>query len=107
MERCCKRVYRDRRSHPCSRNGYVERDGKWYCKQHDPEAVNAKDQARRRKWDWERQLQDRRYEQGSILRQIADSVIADPDSFPTLQGYTRRHNELALEIEQLEKEGAK
>lgn len=105
MEMCCARVFGDYRLYPCSRKGSVERDGKWYCKQHDPEAIRVKDAIRSTKYDRERQIQKRRSDQDSIRRTIADMVIADPDSFPTLQGYARRHNELALEIEQLEKEG--
>lgn len=37
----------------CERSGTVVRDGKWYCKQHDPEALTAKarkDWAQRRAW---------------------------------------------------------
>ena len=30
------------RSHQCSRNGVVEHDGKWYCKQHSPNAVQTR-----------------------------------------------------------------
>lgn len=29
-------------SDPCTRNGKVLRDGHWYCKQHDPEAVRLR-----------------------------------------------------------------
>ena len=29
----------------CSRVGIVERDGKWWCKQHDPDAVAARRKA--------------------------------------------------------------
>lgn len=45
QDRCQKQVW-DRDSHwgsyQCSRRGVVERDGKLYCKQHDPEAVKAR-----------------------------------------------------------------
>ena len=39
----------------CSRNGKVERGGKWYCKQHDPVAVEERRVVRQREWEakWE------------------------------------------------------
>lgn len=46
---CSKRVFHgtDFRGSPCLRNGVIKRDGKWFCRQHDPEEV-AK---RRAAWD--------------------------------------------------------
>ena len=32
--------------HPCSKKAVVERDGKWYCKVHDPEYIKQKDEER-------------------------------------------------------------
>ena len=54
---CRERIVRyeglARYEHQCTRQGKVERDGKWYCGQHDPEAVRA----RREAWDdaWSKQ----------------------------------------------------
>jgi len=45
----------------------VEREGKWYCRTHDPEAVMAKDQARREKWDKERAADDAIQTEGAAL----------------------------------------
>jgi len=41
----------DRFSRPmrCSRNGSIERDGKWYCKTHDPVAIAERDRLAREK----------------------------------------------------------
>lgn len=53
---CSKTVYsNDRwpRPHLCTRSGIVERDGKWYCKIHDPISVVEKEAARRAKWEAE------------------------------------------------------
>jgi len=49
-ERCCERVH-DRGDglasvasfHPCPRSAAVERGGKPYCRQHDPEAVKVRE----------------------------------------------------------------
>lgn len=44
-QRCAKHVYRPHyNSGPCDRAGVVEHEGKWYCRQHSPEAM-AKRQA--------------------------------------------------------------
>ena len=42
------------RGHPCGRPARVERAGKWWCAQHDPEAVKARQVARDRAWDEQR-----------------------------------------------------
>ncbi len=38
-------------SHQCSRKGVVLREGKWYCKQHDPVAVKKRVEEQRAKYD--------------------------------------------------------
>lgn len=40
--KCCAEVWGRYDYHKCSRAGRVERDGKWYCKQHDPVEVERK-----------------------------------------------------------------
>ena len=42
MENCSAGVWQGWRSLSCSRKGKIERDGKWYCKQHDPVAIKAR-----------------------------------------------------------------
>lgn len=74
---CCKMVWDDTRwprQHQCSRAGSVERDGQWYCKQHDPVAVKEKSEARdaawRDKWDTERKQAE-----NAIRLQLATKAI--------------------------------
>ena len=40
---------------PCARNGVIQRDGKWYCKQHDPVAVKKRMDDQKAQWEkeWE------------------------------------------------------
>ena len=61
--------------HPCMRSATVERDGKWFCWQHDPERVKAEAIKRMTAWQAE---QDRlgtvcarraRNESGSAARE--------------------------------------
>lgn len=50
MRRCCEQIFGDFTFHQCSRTGSIEREGKWYCKIHDPIAKAERDKARRDKW---------------------------------------------------------
>lgn len=55
---CCARVYGAGQwgafhPHQCPRSGTIERAGKWYCKQHDPEAVKARSEERSARWERE------------------------------------------------------
>ena len=48
-ERCCKMVFDESgwHKHQCVRTKTVERNGEWYCWQHDPERTARKEQERR------------------------------------------------------------
>ncbi len=74
MERCIIRILgRGWRSPQCLRNGVVERESKWYCKQHDPVEVERKRQERNRQGAErsERQREHNRRER-AIARLCAD-----------------------------------
>lgn len=56
---CSAIVYGDRcHSYQCTRNGAVERKSQWYCRQHDPEAVLARRNARNNKHHDERRADE-------------------------------------------------
>ena len=60
-------------SYPCPRNGTLEHDGKWWCKQHHPPSVSARSEERRaersKKWSVQlKQNQDRRTAQAELER---------------------------------------
>ena len=40
-------------SHQCSRNGKVQREGKWYCNQHDPVRIEGWIKERDARWERE------------------------------------------------------
>ena len=55
---CCASVWRfPAHSTPCHRAGTVERDGDWYCYQHDPVAVKRRRAERDGKWKRQRTAQ--------------------------------------------------
>ena len=54
-QRCSATVYDDEAvGRQCARNGKMKCGGKWYCSQHDPVAVQARDDARQADRDSER-----------------------------------------------------
>lgn len=58
----------------CSRGATVERNGKFYCTQHDPVRRAEKRQARNRQWKeaWDREQEARRkFKENTIRRIIA------------------------------------
>jgi len=52
-EQCCATAHYGQRwdhGHQCVRRAVVERDGKLYCKQHDPVEVEKRDKKREENW---------------------------------------------------------
>jgi hypothetical protein len=75
-QRCSHRVYEAgwNNYHYCRRNGKVERDGKPYCNQHDPEKVEARRQ--KREQDWQKELdEEKRTEKRRKAEKIARRTI--------------------------------
>ncbi len=55
---------------PCARRGTIEREGKRYCYQHDPEAVKARQKASAKRY--EQECRDRvEAQEGNALRHPA------------------------------------
>jgi ferric-dicitrate binding protein FerR (iron transport regulator) len=76
---CSETVYpRDRygsfHGYPCTKKVTVERDGKPYCSIHDPEAVKARDAARRKKWDEESEAKQRAWDRERKIRGMFDGI---------------------------------
>lgn len=77
MAMCDTHIYSGFRSHRCTRNGVVERDGKFYCKKHDPVAVRQRDDARRVAWAAERNVEEaQRKEAARIAALRVDAAAA-------------------------------
>lgn len=78
-EKCTAKVYgRDRfasfHPYPCSRKGKVQREGKWYCAIHDPEAVKTRDAERRNKWNADWKKKEEAWEREAILRELSEGI---------------------------------
>ncbi|MCK5610845.1 hypothetical protein KAR91_53725 [Candidatus Pacearchaeota archaeon] len=56
----------------CSRRGVVEREGKHYCKQHDPEAIKERRRIRYEKWEKKKENQNKRWELSRLLEKKRD-----------------------------------
>lgn len=68
--------------HPqqCQKNAVVERNGKWYCKIHDPEYIKQKQNASMQKWqeEWKAEEHKRRMQQlAPELLEALEKLAAD------------------------------
>ena len=61
-------------SHQCARRWKVERDGKGYCKQHDPEAFTARRIASFAKWDAEMEVKQSQWNRKSAEKITCEGV---------------------------------
>jgi uncharacterized Zn finger protein (UPF0148 family) len=55
---CCQEVWNGLfTGSQCQRAGLIERDGKWYCRQHDPVEVQRKKDEKSKQWQerWDRE----------------------------------------------------
>lgn len=80
MPKCSEHVYHGSGCfsvHQCARNGVVERDGKFYCRQHDPVAVRQREDDRRAKWrgEWATEVAARK-EADRLAALHADALAA-------------------------------
>ena len=49
-KQCSKKIWDVWSDHPCNINAIIERDGKLYCKIHDPEYIKEKDRKAEEKY---------------------------------------------------------
>lgn len=75
-ETCSVRVYSQGSmiGHKCARAAKVDRDGVWYCRQHDPVAIEEK--RAKKHAEWEKQWADKRAAQEEVERQKRLAVAA-------------------------------
>ncbi len=100
MPRCDTRIYSEFRSHPCTRNGAVERDGKFYCRQHDPVAVQQK------RGDRRKALDDKFAAMDAKRKEAARIAALQVDAVAALREIAAGHNDpKALAIKVLAKHG--
>ncbi len=75
---CSKRVFGDRGfDYGCTKPATVERDGKWYCKIHDPEYIKQKDNVRQVKWDKESQERNLRWNWEAVRNSATNGLTLE------------------------------
>jgi hypothetical protein len=78
--KCSRKVPEGGRSvsfFPCQRPATVQRDGKWYCWQHDPIRVEADKQKRRARWDARHDRETAKWERRTRNAKLAALVTAE------------------------------
>lgn len=96
--RCVERVPDGGRSvslHACLRVGTIQRDGEWYCGQHDPEKVKTKRAARDQAWKEREEAQDAIQAEG---RRLAKRLGVLGGTYYNALGSGLGHYERALVI---------
>jgi len=63
--------------HQCLRNGVVQREGKWYCKQHDPVAIKKRDAIRIAKYEKVWEIKEERWRREAAMKQACDGISTD------------------------------
>lgn len=93
---CCGQVRSSDGWHTyrCSREGVIEREGKFYCRQHDPVAVKARHDARDAKWEaeWAAQTAARAAAKAAAERQARLAALAEL-AVPVLREIAKGHND--------------
>lgn len=82
--KCCETVWRGWRSRGCANSGAIERDGKFYCRTHDPVAVaerekriRERDDASFARFEVQGQLAAKRHAALKAIEQIARGLCGD------------------------------
>lgn len=79
---------------PCSRKASVERDGKWYCGQHDPQAVADRRKTKESQWETEYQERQARYRLEAAAPELLALLIESQES---IGGDWRARRDAAIE----------
>ncbi len=98
--KCAERVSTGIRFHmaPCSRRGVVNEDGKWWCKQHAPSAVEARIQASMERFEAEMLARQKDRDAAELVRRKAAAfdAIATVDS--TDDDYADKVQNIVMEL---------
>lgn len=90
--------------HQCLRNWSVVRDGKKYCKQHDPVAVKAKQDASLRAWENRCEIEENRWRKSAIRQASYDEMVELLRDAPkVLHGNEAWHTRLLAVLARAEK----
>lgn len=74
-EQCSQTVFGERvTSWQCTRDGSIERGGKWYCCQHDPKQVEKRKKERQAKWDAEWAAKEKKWKRKEAIPRLAKKL---------------------------------
>ena len=65
------------RYHQCLRSGVVLRDGKWYCKQHNPVAVKKRAEELRAKYDAKWDKEQEGWRRTKAMEKVCNGISTD------------------------------
>ena len=98
-EQCSATIWGERvQSWQCQKKAVIERDGKLYCRIHDPEYIKAKQEKKQAEWDKELAERNQRWHRREVLNSIFKGVDtttiehnikkykAAPDLYEALKG---------------------
>ena len=80
---CVERVFGDRGFNwRCSNNGTVEKDGKWFCGIHSPEAVAKRGAKQEARYQLEHEANEKRWERQKVKESLYQAAIEINPSNP-------------------------
>jgi len=65
------------RYNQCSRKGVIEREGRWYCKQHDPVAVEKRREKEQDKFDAKMKVRMEEQRRAAAIKKACDGVSTE------------------------------
>lgn len=74
---CVKQIWSGFGDHQCSRKIKVTRDGKGYCKQHDPVEVERRQKAQSAKWKAEAEERDAKWGRAKAEREACEGISTE------------------------------
>jgi hypothetical protein len=81
-KRCVETVYPNDQygsfhGHQCNKMGIIKRDGKWYCKIHDPEYIKEKHLKLRDKWDKQYKISQLNFEREQVINTLTNGYSTE------------------------------
>jgi hypothetical protein len=82
----------------CSRNGSIERDGKWYCKTHDPLAIEEKRKKREIKYEIESKKLLKEFYLRRAAPDLLEAIETIKKSLADLRNARKEHLKIGIDM---------